>query len=98
MIQLFTTDLISLEEFQEKTAQAKTDIPRLEYKLQTLTKTAPNSTNFEKAMNSVFKNIEKITDIRTLSNAQLKEIIKEIIVDKNGHIDIYLNILQNKAE
>ena len=98
MIQLFTADSISLEEFQEKTAQAKTAIPRLEYELQTLTKTAPNSIDFEKAMNSVFKNIEKITDIRTLSNAQLKEIIKEIIVDKNGHIDIYLNILQKKAE
>ena len=98
MILLYAEDSISLDEFHVKTEQINTDIPRLEHELQTLTRFTPNNITFEKAMNTVFKKIENITDVRSLSNTQLKEIIREITVDKDGHIDIYLNVLHNKAE
>jgi hypothetical protein len=48
---------------------------------------------FDQSVDSVFRNIQNITDIRKLSNAQLKEIIKEIKVSKDGRIQIYLNLL-----
>ena len=89
---LYMADCISLEEFQKNTSAIKAEIPRLEYELQKLS-IAPDKKAFEKAIDSVFQNIENITDIRKLSNSQLKEIIREIRVDKDGHIDIYLNTL-----
>jgi excinuclease UvrABC ATPase subunit len=92
MMNLYMADCISLEEFQKNTAAIKAEIPRLEYELQKLS-IAPDKKAFEKAIDSVFQNIENITDIRKLSNSQLKEIIREIRVDKDGHIDIYLNTL-----
>jgi hypothetical protein len=92
MLRLFAEDMISLEELQEKLAVTKTQIPKLEYELKTLS-IKPNQKAFEKALDSVFQNIESITDIRTLSNAQLKKIIQKITVDKEGHVDIYLNLL-----
>lgn len=92
MLRLFAEDMISLEELQEKLAVTKTQIPKLEYELKTLS-IKPNQKAFEKALDSVFQNIESITDIRTLSNAQLKRIIQKITVDKEGHVDIYLNLL-----
>lgn len=93
MIQLYADDSISLEEFHATIDPINTNIPRLEHELQTLTRFTPNYIAFEKAMNTVFKKIENIIDIRSLSNSQLKEIIREITVDKDGHIDIYLNTL-----
>ena len=89
---LYMANYLSFEEFQSKTADIQAEILRLEYKLQTLTD-APDKKAFEKALDSVFQNIENITDLRKLSNTQLKEIIREITVDKEGHIDIYLNTL-----
>lgn len=96
---LYMTNYLSFEEFQKKTADIQAEIPRLEQELQALS-IAPNTKSFEKALDFVFQNIEQITDIRTLSNAELKKIIREIKVDKDGHIDIILNVLSNtqKAE
>lgn len=92
LLSLCLSGTISVEDFQKNMAEIKAEFSRLEYELKTLA-IAPNQKSFEKALDSVFQNIENITDIRTLSNAQLKKIIREIKVDKDGHIDIYLNIL-----
>ncbi len=94
MLQLFTADLISLNEFQEKTQEARIEIPRLESELQTLCACSPENSDFEKALDEAFRDIEKITDIHALSNAEMREFIREIKVDKNGYIDVYLNIFQ----
>ena len=37
--------------------------------------------------------IEDITDVRQMTNAQLKRIIQKIEVDKDGNVDIYLRLL-----
>lgn len=92
MMSLYAADCISLEEFQKNAAPSKAEIPRLEHELQALS-IAPDKKAFEKALDAIFQNIESITDIRKLSNVQLKKIIREITVDKDGHIDIYLNTL-----
>ncbi|MBQ8496663.1 MAG: recombinase family protein [Clostridia bacterium] len=96
MLQLFTADLISLEEFQARTLPIKTEISRLENALQSLCGESPDSKTYEKALHAVFQNIEQITDIRALSNAEIKKIIHEITVDKDGNIDIYLNVFREE--
>ena len=46
----------------------------------------------ETVLNNTFKEIEDITDVRTMSNAQLKKVIQKIEVDKNGNVEIYLRL------
>lgn len=98
MMQLFCMDMISSEELQENLKSIKTEIPRLEHELQTLSISSPDNKAFQNALDHIFQKIELITDIRALSNAQLKEIIREITVDKNGSVDIYLNTFPMKNE
>ena len=92
MILLFSKDLISIDELEEKLKTINIEIPRLELELKKYA-IVHDQKAFEKSLDTVFHNIENITDIRKLSNAQLKEIIHEIKVDKDGHIDIYLNAI-----
>ena len=97
MMQLFCLDMITSEELQEKMKMVKTEIPRLEHELQTLSLSSSENKTFRNALEDVFQKINNITDIHTLSNSQLKEIIREITVDQNGIVDIYLNVFQNET-
>ena len=47
----------------------------------------------ESVLQQTFKEIEDITDVRQMTNAQLKRIIQKIEVDKDGNVDIYLRLL-----
>ena len=47
----------------------------------------------ESVLGQTFKEIEDITDVRQMTNAQLKRIIQKIEVDKDGNVDIYLRLL-----
>ena len=44
-------------------------------------------------MNSIFKQLEDITDVYEMTNAQLKRLIQKIEVDKEGNVDIYLRLI-----
>ena len=46
----------------------------------------------EKILNDTFKQIEDITDVREMTNVQLKKLIQKIEVDKDGNVDIYLRL------
>ena len=46
----------------------------------------------EGVLNNTFKQIEDITDVRQMTNAQLKRIIQKIEVDKEGNVEIYLRL------
>ena len=47
----------------------------------------------ESVLGRTFKEIEDITDVHQMTNAQLKRIIQKIEVDKDGNVDIYLRLL-----
>lgn len=47
----------------------------------------------EAILNNTFKTIEDITDVRQMTNIQLKKLIQKIEVDKEGNVDIYLRLL-----
>ena len=46
----------------------------------------------ETVLNNTFKEIEDITDVRQMTNEQLKKIIQKIEVDKDGNVDIFLRL------
>ena len=47
----------------------------------------------ENLLNNTFKQIEEITDISQMTNAQLKQIVQRIEVDKDGNVEIFLRLL-----
>ena len=47
----------------------------------------------ESILNKTFKEIEDITDVSQMTNAQLKKLIQRIEVDKDGNVDIYLKLI-----
>jgi hypothetical protein len=51
------------------------------------------SDQLEAIIKRTFTTIEDIVSVRDLTNAQLKQIIQRIEVDKDGNVDIYLRLL-----
>ena len=47
----------------------------------------------EAILNSTFRQLEDITDVHEMTNAQLKRLIQKIEVDKEGNVDIYLRLI-----
>ena len=92
---LYTDDLITREELNEKIGGARQEIQRLESELKMVSYNLTKGEQLESILNRTFREIEDITDLHQMTNAQLKRIIQKIEVDKEGHIDIYLCLLED---
>ena len=103
---MYTDDLISREELNEKIGGMRKEIEWLENELKMvsyhLTKGEQleailNSTfkQLEAILNSTFKQLEDITDVHEMTNAQLKRLINKIEVDRDVNVDIYLRLIDD---
>lgn len=90
---MYTDDLISREELNEKIGGMRKEIEHLENELKMVSYHLTKGEQLEAILNDTFKTIEDIADIRQMTNAQLKRIIQKIQVDKDGNVDIYLRLL-----
>lgn len=90
---MYTDDLISREELNEKIGGMRKEIEHLENELKMVSYHLTKGEQLEAILNDTFKTIEDIADIRQMTNAQLKRIIQKIQVDKDGNVDIYLHLL-----
>lgn len=90
---MYTDDLISREELNEKLGGTRKEIDRLENELKIVSYNLTKGDQLSAVLSSTFKEIEDITDVREMGNAQLKRIIQKIEVDKEGNVDIYLRLL-----
>ena len=90
---MYTDDLISREELKDKIGGMRKEIERLENKLKMVSYNLTKGQQLENILNSTFRRIEDITDVREMNNLQLKRIIQKIEVDKDGNVDIYLRLL-----
>ncbi|MBQ4100607.1 MAG: recombinase family protein [Oscillospiraceae bacterium] len=90
---MYTDDLISREELNQKIGGARKEIERIEKELQIVSYNLNKGEQLEDIINRTFKTLEDITDVRELSNAELKKIIQKIEVDKDGNVDIHLRLL-----
>ena len=68
------------------------EIERLENELHMVELNLDKSDQLEELIQSTFSSIETITDVRSMTNAQLKRIVQKILVDKDGNVDIYLRL------
>lgn len=90
---MYADDLISREELNAKIGGMRKEIERLESELQMVELNIDKGDQLEELIQSTFSTIESITDVRSMTNAQLKKVIKKILVDKDGNVDIYLRLL-----
>lgn len=92
---MYTDELISREELNERIGNARQEIERLEKELQAVRHHLTKGEQLEDILNETFREIESITDVGSMTNAQLKRIIKEILVDHDGNVEIYLRPLDD---
>ena len=90
---MYTDDLISREELNEKIGGMRKEIERLENELKMVSYHLTKGEQPEAILNSTFKQLEDITDVHEMTNAQLKRLINKIEVDKDGNVDIYLRLI-----
>ena len=90
---MYADDLISREELNDKIGGMRKEIERLENELKLVSFHITKGDQLESILNTTFKEIEDIADVRQMTNAQLKRIIQKIEVDKEGNVDIYLRVL-----
>ena len=89
---MYTDDLISREELNEKIGGMRKEIERLENELKMVSYHLTKGEQLENVLNNTFKEIEDITDVSRMTNTQLKRIIQKIEVDKDGNVNIFLRL------
>ncbi len=89
---MYADDLISRQELNDKIGGSRKEIERLENELKMVSYHLTKGEQLESVLNHTFKEIEDITDVREMSNTQLKRIIQKIEVDKEGNVEIFLRL------
>ena len=89
---MYADDLISRDELNAKIGGMRKEVERLENELHMVELNIDKGDQLADLIQDTFSSIEKITDIRSMTNAQLKRIVQKILVDKDGNVDIYLRL------
>ena len=82
----------SRQELNNKIGGSRKEIERLENELKMVSYHLTKGEQLESVLNHTFKEIEDITDVREMTNPQLKRIIQKIEVDKEGNVEIFLRL------
>ena len=90
---MYTDDLISREELNEKIGGMRKEIERLENELKMVSYNLTKGDQLEAILNSTFKQLEDITDVHEMTNVQLKRLVSKIEVDSEGNVDIFLRLI-----
>lgn len=92
---MYSDDLISREELNERLSGMRERIEYLEKELKTVTGRLSVQGRLESILNQTFRSIEDIADVSQMTNAKLRKIIRRIEVDRFGNVDIFLHLLQD---
>ncbi len=90
---MYVDELISREELNAALKSINAELEQVGNELSAARYNLSRGEMLENILGKTFSGIEQITDVASMSNAQLKKIIKRIEVDKDGNIDIFLNLL-----
>lgn len=89
---MYADDLISRQELNDKIGGSRKEIERLENELKMVSYHLTKGEQLEAVLNHTFKELEDISDVREMTNTQLKRIIQKIEVDKEGNVEIFLRL------
>jgi Fe2+ transport system protein B len=90
---MYADNLISRDEVNQNIGGMRDEIAKLENELKIVGYNINKGEQLEGLIKTTFKTIEDVSDVRQLTNAQLKQIIQKIEVDKHGNVDIYLKLM-----
>ncbi len=90
---MYTDDLISRDELNKRIGGMKKKMERLQGELKIAKACISKRDMLEDLLNKTFKDIESVTDVSQMNNAQLKRIVSKIEVDHDGNVDIYLKVM-----
>jgi len=90
LMDMYTDDLITREELQEKMRILNSDVEKAEDKLKLLAHSPDKDSRPEDLLSRTFTKIEDIVSIKTLTNSGLKQVIQKIVVNDSGNCDIFL--------
>mgnify|MGYP000514666724 CR=1 FL=1 len=74
---MYTDDLISREELNEKIGGSRQEMERIENELKMVSYHLTKGEQLENILNNTFKEIEDITDVHQMTNQQLKRLIQK---------------------
>lgn len=89
---MYTDDLITRQELNEKIGGSKKEIERLENELKMVSYHLSKGEQLEEILKNTFKEIGDIADVRQMTNATLKKLVQKIEIDKDGNVEIYLRL------
>ncbi|MGN1135187.1 MAG: recombinase family protein, partial [Oscillospiraceae bacterium] len=90
---MYVDELISREELNTKLKSINSELERIKNELTVTEYNLSRSEMLDTLLDRTFANMESVTDLSNVTNAQLKKIIDRIEVDKDGNIDIFLKTL-----
>ncbi len=93
--QMFLDDLLTRKELKEKVALIKEELVLCENELSVVSCQLNKGNQLEKMIEETFDGMRDIFDRTEITNAQLKKVIKQIVVQKDGTIDIYLRLFNH---
>jgi len=92
---MHTADLISWEELREKMSELNASIGKAENELKRIPYHLDKGSQLKEIVTHTFKTVEDIISMETMTNAQLKMIIPEILVAHDGNCDIYVRLFDD---
>ncbi len=92
-IDLYTDDVLSREELNQKMEKIRNETEQTERKLKIYSYGPAEKELRKDILQHTFSKIEDLVDLRQMTNSQLKKLIEKIEVDANGNVDVYFNRL-----
>lgn len=88
-MEMYTNDIISMEELKEMTEKLNYDIQRCNQELELLKKNKEENTKLAEVLNGGYENVERLLNSGMITNSMLKNLIQTISVDKDGNVEVY---------
>lgn len=92
--EMYANDIISMVELKSKTAEIMGQISRMNGEMADCNAEKTKDCNAKRAIDIAFDEIEKLLNMESMTNSDLKKIISTILVDKEGIVKIHLKIEQ----
>ena len=89
---MYADDLITRQELNDRIGGSRKEIERLENELKMVAYHVTKGEQLENVLQHTFQEIEDITDVREMTNEQLKRLVQKIEVDKEGNVEIFLRL------
>ena len=91
---MYTDDLITRGELNERIGGAQKETERLRGKLKNLSRRLMGEDRLESILENIFKDMDAVADVREMTNAKLKWIVQKVEIGKDGKADIFLKRLE----